>query len=106
VSLCFSSSGLGGFFLVEGAVAENGVNDVATAPSETDDGGVVLLSLVAFLLVVGLGEIHKQVVKGTLEPEVLLVADLARKPRLLANTVENTDFEQIVNNMADELKVK
>ncbi|MBG0741296.1 hypothetical protein IV500_18175 [Paeniglutamicibacter antarcticus] len=40
-----------------------------------------------------------------MQPEVLLVADLARKPRLLASTVENTDFEQLVNNMADELKV-
>ncbi len=40
-----------------------------------------------------------------MQPEVLLVADLARKPRLLASTVENTDFEQLVSNMADELKV-
>ncbi|WP_247046256.1 hypothetical protein [Arthrobacter rhizosphaerae] len=39
------------------------------------------------------------------QPEALLVADLARKPRLLASTVENTDFEQLVNSMADELKV-
>lgn len=39
-----------------------------------------------------------------MEPESLLVAHLARKPRLLASAVENTDFEQLVNNMADELK--
>lgn len=40
-----------------------------------------------------------------MQPESLLVADLAGKPRLLASAVENTDFEQIVINMADELKI-
>lgn len=38
-----------------------------------------------------------------MQPEALLVADLARKPRLLASAVANTDFDLIVNNMADEL---
>ena len=37
------------------------------------------------------------------EPEVLLIADLARRPRLLASTVKNTDFDRIVGAMLDEL---
>lgn len=40
-----------------------------------------------------------------MQPEALLVADLARKPRLLASAVANTDFDQLVNNMAEELRV-
>lgn len=39
------------------------------------------------------------------EPEVLLIADLAaRQPRLLASIVKNTDFDRIVVPMIDELK--
>ena len=38
----------GGFFLVEGAVFEHGVDDVAAAPGEADDGGVVFLPFGAF----------------------------------------------------------
>lgn len=40
--------------LMEGAVFEHGVDDVAAAPSQAGDGGVVALSLCPFLLVVGL----------------------------------------------------
>lgn len=40
-----------------------------------------------------------------MQPEALLIADLAKKPRLLASAVANTDFDVLVNNMADELKV-
>ena len=56
VSLCISSSRLRSFFLVEGSVFEHGVDDVAAAPGEADDGGVVFLAFGAFPLVVGLGE--------------------------------------------------
>lgn len=38
------------------------------------------------------------------EPEALLIAHLARRPRLLASAIENSDFEQLVTNMVDELK--
>lgn len=54
VSLCFWSSGEGRPLVVEGAVSEHGVDDVAAAPGQVDDGGVVFLPLAAFLLVVGL----------------------------------------------------
>jgi len=38
--------------LVEGLVLEHGVEDVASASGEADQGGVVLLSLGAFAVVV------------------------------------------------------
>lgn len=40
-----------------------------------------------------------------LEPESLLIAHLAQKPRFLKSIIENSDFERIVLAMADELKV-
>jgi hypothetical protein len=40
-----------------------------------------------------------------MQPEVLLIADLAaRRPLLLASIVKNTDFDRIVGAMIDELK--
>jgi ppGpp synthetase/RelA/SpoT-type nucleotidyltranferase len=41
-----------------------------------------------------------------MEPEALLVADLAKRPRHLASVVQNTDFDRIVTGMIDELKAK
>ena len=49
---CLSSRcGCGG--LVEGAVAEHGVQDVAASSGEADEGGVVAFALGAFAVVVG-----------------------------------------------------
>lgn len=42
-----------GWGLIGGAVAEHGVQDVATAAGQADQGGVVALVLIAFALVVG-----------------------------------------------------
>lgn len=39
------------------------------------------------------------------EPEVLLVADLARRPRHLTAVVKNTDFDRIIGAMMDEFRV-
>ncbi|HEX9229628.1 MAG TPA: hypothetical protein VF885_23775 [Arthrobacter sp.] len=39
------------------------------------------------------------------EPEVLLVADLARRPRHLTAVVKNTDFDRIIGAMIDEFRV-
>lgn len=39
-----------------------------------------------------------------LQPEALLIADLSQRPRLLAATVERTDFDRLVISMIDELK--
>ena len=46
-----SGSGLG--VAVVGAVAEHGVEDVAAAAGEADEGGVVFLALGSFAVVVG-----------------------------------------------------
>ncbi len=56
VSLWFSSSRDRGWGLVEGAVAEHGVEDVAAASGEGDEGFVVLLSLGDLAVVVGAGD--------------------------------------------------
>lgn len=48
-------SGGEGRFLVEGAVLEHAVDDVAAASGEADDGGVVVFALFALALVVGDG---------------------------------------------------
>src|SRR5690625_977056 len=48
-----SSSGCRRACLVEGAVAEHGVQDVDAASREADQGGVVLLAGGAFAVVVG-----------------------------------------------------
>ena len=60
MSLCFESScesgWLGswdGWWLVVGAVAEHGVDDVAAAAGQADYGSVVALALGAFAVVVG-----------------------------------------------------
>lgn len=53
VSLWFLSSRCGRFCLVVGAVAEHGVEDVAAAAGEADEGGVVLLASGSFPVVVG-----------------------------------------------------
>jgi hypothetical protein len=66
VSLCFWSSGLGSLFLVEGSVFEHGEDDVAAAPGEADDGGVVFRALGAFPVVVGLG---RRVVAGGIQAD-------------------------------------
>jgi hypothetical protein len=44
---------LGVFFPVEGSVFEHGEDDVASAPGEANDGGVVFFALCAFPVVVG-----------------------------------------------------
>ncbi|WP_405475677.1 hypothetical protein [Paenarthrobacter ilicis] len=41
-----------------------------------------------------------------MEPEALLIADLAKKPRKLTNAVQNTDFDRIVIAMMDELQMR
>ena len=46
---------LRGWFLVEDAVFEHAVDHVAASAGEADDGGVVVLALLAFALVVGDG---------------------------------------------------
>ena len=48
-------SGYEGWFLVEDAVFEHAVDHVAASAGEADDGGVVVLALLAFALVVGDG---------------------------------------------------
>lgn len=53
VSLWFLSSRSGGWDLVEGLVLEHGVEDVASASGEADEGGVVFLAFGAFAVVVG-----------------------------------------------------
>ena len=56
VPLCLLSSGEGGFGwsrLVEGAVAEHGVEDVGSASGEGDEGLVVTLALGDLPVVVG-----------------------------------------------------
>ncbi|GAT88221.1 hypothetical protein CVCC1112_2880 [Paenarthrobacter nicotinovorans] len=40
-----------------------------------------------------------------MEPEALLVADLAKRPRKLISAIRNTDFDRILANMIEELKV-
>ncbi|KUM31905.1 hypothetical protein AQ436_01960 [Arthrobacter sp. EpRS66] len=40
-----------------------------------------------------------------LQPESLLIADLAQQPLLLKSVIENTDFDRIVTSMADELRM-
>ena len=52
----FLSSGQGVFGLVESAVAEHRVEDVATASGEGDEGLVVTFSLGDFAVVVGPGD--------------------------------------------------
>ena len=49
----FLSSSLGGDRVVEGPVAQHGIQDVAAAPSERDQGLVVALVLANLALVVG-----------------------------------------------------
>src|SRR5579863_2828495 len=45
VPLCDSSSGRGGFWLVEGAVAQHGEQHVAASSSESDERLIVALAL-------------------------------------------------------------
>ncbi|MGJ0383716.1 hypothetical protein [Paenarthrobacter nicotinovorans] len=40
-----------------------------------------------------------------MEPEALLVADLAKRPRKLLSAIKHTDFDRILANMIEELKV-
>ncbi|WP_426734429.1 hypothetical protein [Glutamicibacter sp. 2E12] len=40
-----------------------------------------------------------------MQPESLLIADLAQQPRRLAALIENSDFERIVTSMANDLKL-
>src|SRR5947209_11790606 len=47
------SSNSGGGCLVEGLLGEQGVEDVAAAAGQADQGGVVLLALGSFAVVVG-----------------------------------------------------
>lgn len=53
VPLWFSSSCSGCGWLVEGAVAEHGEEDVDAASGECDEGGDVVFALAAFAVVVG-----------------------------------------------------
>ncbi len=53
VSLWFLSSCCWGSWLVVGAVAEHGVEDVDASSGQADDGGVVFLPCCSFAVVVG-----------------------------------------------------
>ena len=53
VSLCLVSSGSGHLRLVGLSVLDHGVEDVAAAPREADERGIVLLSSCSFPVVVG-----------------------------------------------------